>query len=126
MPLFISDRDFVCSAVGTIDKKRKAVVFTLNAVESGTYFGVEVPGSGKSVRVDMKLGAIGFEYLNEKQSRLRLVLQTNPRLALVPMPFINYGTKIVLYEMLRILNEKSVKFDEEYKRRIKESKDGLY
>lgn len=60
MPLIIANRDFVCSAVGNIDKKRKAVVFTLNTVQSGTYFGIPIPGPGKCVRVDMKLGCVGF------------------------------------------------------------------
>ena len=42
------------------------------------------------------------------------------------MFLINYSTKIVLLEMMRIINEKSIKLDEEYKKRIRENKDGLY
>lgn len=50
----------------------------------------------------------------------------DPRLKLVPMVLINYGTKIVLFELVRILNEMSMNLDEVYKKRIKENKDGLY
>lgn len=31
LPLFISNRDFVCSAVANVDKKNRAVVFPLTA-----------------------------------------------------------------------------------------------
>lgn len=74
----------------------------------------------------MKLGCVGFEYLNESQCRLRVLLQVDPKLKLIPMFLINYSTKIVLLEMMRIINEKSIKLDEEYKKRIRENKDGLY
>ncbi len=126
MPLFFTNRDIVCSAVGNIDHKRKAVVFTLKGMESGTYFGTPVPGSGKHVRVDLKMCAAGFEYMNEKLCRFRLVLQADPKMMLIPMTLINWGTKMVIFELLKIMMKKASKLDPVYVKRIQENDQGLY
>ena len=125
MPV-LSPRDYVCSAVGNIDKTRKAVVFTLNPITKDEYFGVHIPGPGKAVRVDMKLACVGFEYIDDKKCRFRLILQIDPKLRFVPTSIINFGTKLIIFEFLKILSKMSTNLDDVYKERIRANFMGLY
>ena len=125
MPV-LSPRDYVCSAVGNIDKTRKAVVFTLNPITKDEYFGVHIPGPGKAVRVDMKLACVGFEYIDDRKCRFRLILQIDPKLRFVPTSIINFGTKLIIFEFLKILSKMSTNLDDVYKERIRANFMGLY
>lgn len=42
------------------------------------------------------------------------------------MMVINWGTKQVIFEFLRILTKMSTNLDDVYKKRIREDKDGIY
>lgn len=54
------------------------------------------------------------------------MLQVDPLLKLIPMMVINWGTKQVIFEFLRILTKMSTNLDDVYKKRIREDKDGIY
>ena len=126
MPIFFSNRDYVCSVVGNIDKEHKAVVFTMKSIETPEYLGFKIPQPGKAVRVDMKLGALGFEYINDTQCRFRIVLQIDPKIKMIPFSVINFGTKLIIFEFLKILTHMSENYDDVYKQRIKQNTLQIY
>lgn len=118
-PLFFSNRDYVASAVGNVDEKRKAVLFTLKGINSGEYFGYQIPTAGKFVRLELNVACLGLEYIDDNTCRFRSLINVNPKLPIVPMVLINWGTKKVIFEFLKILSKKSTELEAEYKERIK-------
>lgn len=92
-PLIFSNRDYVASGVGNVDEKHKAVLFTLKGLQSGEYFGYKIPPPGKFVRMGLHLACLGLEYIDDNTCRFRSLINVNPKLPIVPMALINWGTK---------------------------------
>lgn len=72
------------------------------------------------------MACLGLEYLDDNKCRFRSLINVNPKLAIVPMALINWGTKQVIFEFLKILTKKSMGLENEYKERIKKNEGGIY
>ncbi len=101
----------MASGAGVVDEKRKAVVFTLKGIQESSYFGTPVPEPGKFVRLELNTACLGLEYINDNLCRFRSLINVNPKLPIIPMTLINWGTKQVIFEFLKILTKKSIELE---------------
>lgn len=72
------------------------------------------------------MACLGLEYLEDNLCRFRCVVSVDPKLPIIPMTLINWGTKQVIFEFLKILTKKSLALQKEYQERIKKNVGGLY
>jgi hypothetical protein len=125
LPWPCSDRDIVVSAIGIPIPENRSVLINIKSVKTPTFLNTSIPApAGNDIRIDMSVGCINLMILEPGVTQVSLISHSDPHLAFLPQPLINFGTKHGIFFFMRMLREKAKNFKgSEFERRVSEKSD---
>lgn len=121
-------REMIFSTTGMFDKKHNAALSIIRSIDEGQlYFNEPAPKTKEGhIRLDIKRGYHYFQYINDNKTRYVTILNTDPKLEMIPSWLINYMMTKVCYQMLAIVQDKAKKVESTiYAERIR-NRPGFY
>jgi len=124
-PWPFNDRAGIMMGYGTPLPEQNAVIVVLRTLDNMTeYLDCKFPElrNPSTVRLSVTCGCLYFRYIDENTTLFRGIFNTDPHMSLIPNWLLNFAVKKVIYALLGIIQEKSLKFaGTEIEKRVKEN-----
>ena len=128
LPWPIEERQMLLECVGIPIVHAKSILIVFRTPPEASYLGFTIPHIGSEEhRIDVPLGCINILYIDPNTSLVTIIDRANAYIVMSPQPLvpqnvINFGTKHIVYYMMKRIRECSESYEgSEYEQRVQDN-----